>query len=170
MKSKTPVQQHIEEYLKKDNVFDFILRSNLTLFKTELAQLNIRDIDQGTKPIYFECDDSYLIFLGDSIIYEFHRADNEFTNWAYKYVYIRDFEYNGFICRIGGKGIKTKIKATLMVITNDQKMPSSSFSVIKPELIDVKDFSSYRVWDLKDRDQEILKLQNQFKTDLVLLP
>jgi hypothetical protein len=168
MKSKEQIQQEIEDYLKKDNVFEFILRSNLTLFKVELTQLNFDETNKDSASIYFECRDSFLKFAGVPIIYEFLKDEYEMTYRTYEYLYIRDFEYDGFICKIGGDRIKAKIEATIMILTRDQNNQLSYCSII-PELIDVTDFSSYRVWAFKDRDNEFLQLQNQLKTKITLI-
>lgn len=155
------IEKQIKDFLLEGSVFTYILKSNPNLYKDKLELLFKEEmsnsIPYGALNYDFRYDPLSIIFKGDSILKKIK------NHKLYEYLYISDFEFNGFLCR-NDNDTKINIDATFRVLTsrfisNDSGRDHQAISrQLMPPLIRVLDTNAYEIFDKKDRDKRISEI------------
>jgi hypothetical protein len=154
------IEKEIKDYLFEGNVFNFILKNNLFFFKDELELFfkneNLESIQDKGLYFCFLCNPSFIIIKGKPIIQEIKNNQN------YEYLYITDFEYNGFISQSDELKHEVHLNATLKILTS-RFIPNYNVHIqlISP-IINLLDRNATEIFEYKDRDKRIPEILREY--------
>ncbi len=112
MRTIETIRQEVEEFLLFKDRFNLVLKRDDKLYKDKLAKIFIGEDFSLTKSYHFICNPSYLKFIGNPIRIEQFEPD-----YLYEFLYISDFEYNGFVSLSDDIPYEIKIEGTIKVLT-----------------------------------------------------
>jgi len=163
MRTDDQIQQEIEEFLLSGFVFEYILRSNPTIYKDKLGLLSIQNPDDeltfNFDNINFNYKPDGIKFIGKPIIKRFAEDYTGSSNY-YEALYISDFNFEGFIYVSELNQIELKFEATLRIFARNSQVPNINGWIEIPKIINVLDKNAYMVWKRQDKQTEIKKLED----------
>jgi hypothetical protein len=161
MRTEDQIKQEIEDFLLSGLAFEYILKSNPSLYKDELELLI--DNDDNTfnlGDINFNYTKDGIKFIDKPIIIRFVEDITGNINY-YEALYISDFAFNGFLYRYESNQIELKLEATLRIFIRNSQVPNVNGWIEIPQIINVLDKDSFMIWDRKEKQNEIQRLENQ---------
>jgi len=163
MRTDDQIKQEVKDFLLSGLAFEYILKSNPTLYKDKLELLidNCLNDDNtfNLDNINFNYKTEGIKFIGKPIIIRFSEDVIGNINY-YEALYISDFEFNGFIYISESNQIELKLEATLRIFTRNSQVPNINGWIEIPKIINVLDKDSFMIWDRKEKQNEIQQLEN----------
>lgn len=160
MRTEDQIKQEVEDFLLSGSAFEYILKGNPTLYKDKLELLI--DNDDNTfnlDDINFNYKSEGIRFIDKPIIVMFAEDITGIINY-YDALYISDFEFNGFIYISESNQVELKLEATLRIFTRNSQVPNVNGWIEIPKIINVLDKDSFMIWDRKEKQIEIQRLEN----------
>jgi hypothetical protein len=163
MRTNNQIKQEVEDSLLSGKTFDYMLKSNPTLYKDKIELLTDNYLNDDNTfnldNINFDYKTEGIKFTGEPIIIRF--AEDDIGNFNYyEALYISDFEFNGLIYISESNQIELKLEATIRIFARNSQVPNVNGWIEIPKIINVLDKDLFMIWDRKEKQNEIQRLEN----------
>lgn len=164
MKSIEQIKQEVKDFLYTGMVFEYILKSNPDLYRKALEQLSKQDdiskLDLDRINFDYKSEDIKLV--GSPLVIKLNNEE-VLNGYYYDALYLSDCDFHGHIYRTESNRIEINFEATLRIFARNTEVPPLNGWIEIPTIINVLDKDSYMLWDRRNKEQEIRKLENQLK-------